>query len=481
MSSREDERIREKYEKWAAEEEARANRAKNNAKKKPEGKKKQEKKAPDGKSAEVKPAEKKSAEAEPKNAAVKPAEENAPKPVKVRYELPEGTPRCPVAKRCGGCDYIGREYAWSLGYKEMQVRKLLRPFVRLSGMVGMEDPYHYRNKVHAVFAHVKDGKKKERNVAGIYEEGTHKVVPVTECLIEDKKADAIIQDILDMLRSFKIKVYDEDSDYGLLRHVLVRTARATGQIMVVLVLATPILPGKNNFVKELVRRHPEITTILINVNGDRTSMVLGERETVIYGKGFIEDRLMGRTFRISAKSFYQVNPVQTEKLYRKAIELANLTGHERVIDAYCGIGTIGICAASRAKEVIGVELNPDAVRDAVKNARANDIKNVTFYKNDAAVFLTAMAEQREKAEVVFMDPPRSGSTKEFMDAAAALSPGRIIYISCEPETLARDLAYLEEKGYKAREAWAFDMFPFTKNVETVCLLSKLSEAKITSA
>jgi 23S rRNA (uracil1939-C5)-methyltransferase len=275
-----------------------------------------------------------------------------------------------------------------------------------------------------------------------------------------------------MLRSFKIKVYDEDSDYGLLRHVLVRTARATGQIMVVLVLVSPILPGKNNFVKELVRRHPEITTILINVNDEKTSMVLGERETVIYGKGYIEDVLMGRKFRISAKSFYQINPVQTEKLYKKAIELANLTGRERVIDAYCGIGTIGICASARAKEVIGVELNPDAVRDAVKNARANDVKNISFYKNDAGVFLNAMAEQREKAEVVFMDPPRSGSTKEFMDSAAAMSPGRIVYISCEPETLARDLAYLNEKGYRAREAWAFDMFPFTKNVEAVVLLSK---------
>ncbi|MBR6399397.1 MAG: 23S rRNA (uracil(1939)-C(5))-methyltransferase RlmD [Lachnospiraceae bacterium] len=453
MSREEEKRIREKYEKWAAEEEAKANRAKKNASKKPEKKNLKENKPEENKKPE-------------ENSAAEP-----PKPAKVRHELPEGVPRCPIAKRCGGCDYIGRDYAWSLGYKEMQVRKLLKPFVELSGIVGMDDPYHYRNKVHAAFAHVKDGKK-ERNVAGIYEEGTHKVVPVTECLIEDKKADAIIQDVLDMLRSFKIKVYDEDSDYGLLRHVLVRTARATGQIMVVLVLVSPILPGKNNFVKELVRRHPEITTILINVNDEKTSMVLGERETVIYGKGYIEDVLMGRKFRISAKSFYQINPVQTEKLYKKAIELANLTGRERVIDAYCGIGTIGICASARAKEVIGVELNPDAVRDAVKNARANDVKNISFYKNDAGVFLSAMAEQREKAEVVFMDPPRSGSTKEFMDSAAAMSPGRIVYISCEPETLARDLAYLNEKGYRAREAWAFDMFPFTKNVEAVVLLSK---------
>ena len=383
---------------------------------------------------------------------------------------------CPYAKRCGGCSYINRDYKWSLGYKGMKIRKLLKPYVNLSGIVGMEDPFHYRNKVHAVFAHVRDGHR-ERNVAGIYEQGTHKVVPVEKCMIENEKADAIIQDILKMLSSFKIKVYDEDTGYGLLRHVLVRTAHVTGQIMVVLVLSSPILPGKNNFVKALREKHPEITTILLNVNDEQTSMVLGEREIVLYGKGYIEDILCGHTFRISAKSFYQVNSVQTEKLYRKAVEYANLTGHERVIDAYCGIGTIGITAAAKAKEVIGVELNGDAVRDAVRNARENNIKNISFYTNDAGDFLSGMAQNGEKAEVVFMDPPRSGSTEKFMSAAVSMSPGRIIYISCEPETLARDLHWLHLHGYKAREATAFDMFPFTENAEVIVLLSKDGSAK----
>ncbi|MCR5295657.1 MAG: 23S rRNA (uracil(1939)-C(5))-methyltransferase RlmD [Lachnospiraceae bacterium] len=459
MSGTDERRIREKYEKWAEEEAKRAEKktAPGSEKSRKEGRKA-------GRKREDGHFEKSGKEV---NAA--PSEEK--KPPKIKYELPEGTPRCPAAKRCGGCRYIGRPYEWSLGYKEMKIRKLLAPFVTLSGIVGMEDPYHYRNKVHAAFAHVKDGRK-ERNVAGIYEEGTHKVVAVKECLIEDRKSDQIIQDILGMLRSFKIKVYDEDSDYGLLRHVLVRTARATGEIMVVLVLASPILPGKNNFVKELLRRHPEITTILINVNGERTSMVLGEREIVLYGRGYIEDLLMGRRFRISPRSFYQVNPVQTEKLYKKAAELANLTGRERVIDAYCGIGTIGISVSDRAKEVIGVELNPDAVSDAVKNARANNITNISFYQNDAGEFLEKMAEDHEKAEVIFMDPPRNGSTEKFMDAAVKVSPGRILYISCEPATLVRDLAYFKEKGYRAKEAWAFDMFPFTENLEAVVLLVK---------
>ena len=211
-------------------------------------------------------------------------------------------PQCPHRRRCGGCEYIGRNYKWTLAQKEKKTFALLKPYVKLSGIVGMDDPYHYRNKVTSTFAHIKDGRK-ERNICGIYEQGTHKVVSIDSCLIENEKADAIIRDILDMLKSFKIKVYDEDSGYGLLRHVLVRCARVTGQIMVVLVLSSKVLPGKNNFVKELLRRHPEITTIIVNENAERTSMVLGEKETVIYGKGYIEDKLCGNTFRISSKSF----------------------------------------------------------------------------------------------------------------------------------------------------------------------------------
>ena len=196
--------------------------------------------------------------------------------------------------------------------------KLLKPYCPVEKIVGMEDPFHYRNKVHAVFGHKKDGTV----ISGIYQEGTHFIVPVDECLIEDQRADAIIRDIRGLLKSFKIKTYNEDTGYGLFRHVLIRTGYHSGQIMVVLVLGSPILPSKNNFVKALRKLHPEITTIVLNVNGQKTSMILGEKETVLYGKGYIEDELCGKTFRISSKSFYQVNPVQTEKLYGKAIELA---------------------------------------------------------------------------------------------------------------------------------------------------------------
>ena len=272
-----------------------------------------------------------------------------------------------------------------------------------------------------------------------------------------------------------MKVFDEDTGYGFLRHVLVRTAHATGEIMVVLITASPVFPSKNNFVKALRKVHPEITTVVQNVNGRDTSMVLGEKEHVLYGPGFIVDVLCGKKFRISSKSFYQINPVQTEKLYNLAIEAAGLTGKETVVDAYCGIGTIGIVAASAAKEVIGVELNKDAVRDAVTNAKANGEKNIRFYNNDAGKFMVQMASQNAHADVVFMDPPRSGSTEEFMDAVAILNPDRVVYVSCNPETLARDLAYFKKKGYRTEKAWAVDQFPATSHVETVCLLSRKAQ------
>ena len=375
---------------------------------------------------------------------------------------------CKAAKKCGGCQYQGIPYEKQLQDKQKAVRQLMQPFCKTAGITGMKDPYHYRNKVHAVFARKKDG----TIISGVYEEGTHRVVPVETCQIEDEKADAIINDIRGLLKSFKIKIYNEDTGYGLLRHVLIRRGFSTGEIMVVLVLGSPVMPSKNNFVKALRKLHPEITTVVLNVNDKRTSMVLGDRETTIYGKGYIEDVLCGLRFRISSKSFYQINPVQTEKLYGKAMELAGLSGTERVIDAYCGIGTIGMVAAKFAKEVIGVELNPDAVRDAVKNAKHNQMKNIRFYQEDAGCFMEKMAALGEKADVVFMDPPRSGSTEQFMKSVVALAPKKIVYISCDPQTQARDLKYLTRYGYKAMGAYPYDMFPFTKHAENIVLLTK---------
>ena len=332
----------------------------------------------------------------------------------------------------------------------------------------MENPYYYRNKVHAVF----DRDRRGNIISGTYEAKTHRVVPVENCLIEDKKSQEIIRTIRGLLKSFKIKTYDEDTGYGLFRHVLIRRGFKSGEIMVVLVLGSPILPSSNNFVKALRKEHPEITTVVLNINDRKTSMILGEREKVLYGKGFIRDELCGCTFRISPKSFYQVNPVQTEILYQKAIEFAHLTGKESLIDAYCGIGTIGLIASGHAKEVVGVELNKDAVKDAILNAKENQIRNVKFFQGDAGEFMEAMAAEGKSMDVLFMDPPRAGSDEKFMASAVKMGPEKIVYISCNPETLARDLKYLTKKGYQVKKIQPVEMFAFTEHLETVVLLSR---------
>ena len=334
--------------------------------------------------------------------------------------------------------------------------------------IGMKDPWHYRNKVHGVVA----GDRHGNCFTGIYENRSHRVIRVDSCLIENQKADAIMNTVTSLMKSFKMRPYNEDTGYGFLRHILVRTGYHTGQIMVVLVTASPVFPSKNNFVKALRKEHPEITTIVANVNNRNTSMVLGDKQQILYGKGYIEDVLCGKTFRISSKSFYQVNPVQTEVLYNKAIEFAGLTGKERVIDAYSGIGTIGMVASDNAGEVISVELNGDAVRDAVFNAKQNKVKNIRFYKEDAGDFMVKMASHKEKADVVFMDPPRAGSDKKFLDSLLRLKPKKIVYISCNPETLARDLKHLTGNGYSVRQIQPVDMFPSTGHIETVVLIQR---------
>lgn len=374
---------------------------------------------------------------------------------------------CRFSKKCGGCQWIDVPYEEQLKRKQSMLAKLLKPYVKPEPIIGMEEPFHYRNKVHAVF-----GMSKKGQVSGIYKAGTHEIVPVDSCMIENEKADAIIGTIRSLLGSFKIKTYDENTGYGLLRHVLVRIGHNSQEIMVVLVLVSPILPSKNNFVKALRKEHPEITTIVVNVNDKRTSMVLGDKEQVIYGKGYITDTLCGKTFRISSRSFYQVNQTQTEVLYRKAMEYAGLTGKETVLDAYCGTGTIGILASDHAKQVLGVELNKDAVKDAIANAKVNHAENVWFYQQDAGNFMVQMAEQGGKADVVLMDPPRTGSDEAFLSSLARLAPARVVYVSCNPRTLVRDLEYLTKHGYYVIKAVGVDMFAMTEELEAVCLLGR---------
>ena len=381
--------------------------------------------------------------------------------------------RCPVSKKCGGCTMIDVPYAEQVERKQQLVEELIGNFGRVDPIIRMKNPDHYRNKVTSVFAPDKKGKP----VCGIYKAGTHDVVPVKACLLEDLRADRIIQTVFALMESFKIRVYDEDRKTGFLRYVQVRTARSTKQVMVTLVTAESAFPVGKKFVNALLKRHPEITTVVQNINDKQTTMVLGDREKVLFGPGYIEDVLCKKRFRISSRSFYQVNSIQTEKLYNIALDYAGFSGKERILDAYCGIGTIGIIASDRCKEVLSVELNPEAVKDAKVNAKLNEAKNVEVFRNDAGRFMRDMAAKKEKLDILFMDPPRSGASEEFLMAALELKPAKVVYVSCEPTTLARDLAILTEGGYEMKKAVPVDMFPYVEGVETVCLLSKLSEAK----
>ena len=377
---------------------------------------------------------------------------------------------CPVYKKCGGCQLQNLTYPEQLKFKQNKVEKLLKKFCKVEPIIGMENPYHYRNKVQAAFWTDRKGKI----ISGVYQSGTHHVVGIDSCQTEDVIADKIIVAVRKLLPSFKLTTYNEDTHKGFLRHILVKRGFATNQIMLVLVTGTPVFPSKNNFVKAILKQFPEITTIVHNINPYNTNLVLGDVQKVLYGKGYIEDILCGCKFRISPKSFYQINPVQTEVLYNKAMEYADLKGEETVLDTYCGIGTIGIVAAKRgAGHVVGVELNPDAVRDAIVNAKANNLKNIRFFKGDAGEFMYEVADEDEKPDVVFMDPPRAGSDTKFLDSLIKMSPKTVVYVSCNPETLARDIDYLgKNSDYKVQKIQPVDMFPHTAHIECVVLLSK---------
>ncbi|MBQ8028086.1 MAG: 23S rRNA (uracil(1939)-C(5))-methyltransferase RlmD [Clostridia bacterium] len=396
---------------------------------------------------------------------------------------------CALYKKCGGCQLQNMTYEEQLSYKQATCIKTLGRFGFVEEIIGMKNPYHYRNKVQAAFGMTRGGKI----ISGVYQSSSHNIVLVDSCMTEDETADKIIVDIRKMLPSFKLFPYNEDTGKGFLRHVLVKRGFSTNQVMVVLVTGSALFPKKNEFLKKLLSLHSEITTVVQNINGSKTSLVLGEREIVLYGEGYIEDVLCSKRFRISPKSFYQINPTQTEVLYKTAVDFAGLSGKETVLDAYCGIGTIGLVAAENAGQVIGVELNADAVADAKINARLNKTKNIRFFCADAGKFMVEAAKENEKIDVVFMDPPRAGSDLNFLRSLVTLGPEKVVYISCNIETQARDLLYLCKNGYKVKKIQGVDMFPHTKHIETVVLLSQrrpdthidikfdLSELDITAA
>lgn len=374
---------------------------------------------------------------------------------------------CPNAKKCSGCQLQNLTYPEQLKMKQARLVSLLGKFGHVNNIIGMDEPTHYRNKMQAAFGY-RDGKV----ISGIYQSASGRIVPTDSCMLENEAADRIVVTIRNMCKGFKIKPYDLRTGKGYLRHVMVRCGFASGEIMVVLVTAKGDFPSKRSFVNELLRRHPEITTVVHNVNPTETALFLGRDSEVLYGEGYISDKLCGLDFRISPRSFYQVNPVQTEVLYSVAKKFASLSGEERVIDAYCGTGTIGLTMADAAREVIGVEVNEDAVRDAKENAKLNGITNAKFYAVDAGEFMSALAAKGEKADVVITDPPRAGCSMKFLKSLISLAPKRIVYVSCSPETLARDLRTLTKDGYKVKKIQPVDMFPYTGHVETVVCLSR---------
>ena len=382
---------------------------------------------------------------------------------------------CPLFGKCGGCDYVNETYDYELMMKWLREDKLLGRYGRVEKVLSSPSLTGYRCKVQAVCGRDRDGKF----ITGQYRKGSHHLFPIRSCSLEDGMATAVLQTVRQMATRFSISPFDEDRGTGDLRHILIRTGWKTRETMVVLVTAKKDFPHKDDFVSAIHQKNPNVVTVVQVINNEKTSMVIPKdsEEIVLWGKGYIVDNLCGLDFRISAKSFYQVNPEMAERLYEIAMNMARLRPTDTVIDAYCGTGTIGLVAASRGvKEVIGIESNPDAVKDAKLNAEANGISNARFIVDDASKWLKSAQKEGQKCDVLFLDPPRAGSSEEFLAAAGRMEPEVIVYISCNPETLARDLRYIVRfLPYKVLGIQPVDLFPGSESIETVVLLSKKTE------
>lgn len=379
-------------------------------------------------------------------------------------------PLCGVCTACGGCQFQQYAYPAQLEYKTNKVkdafRRHLKKEVEVLPTIGMDNPYEYRNKIQVPIGRDPHG----HIVTGFYRSGTHKIIPIDKCYIENPKASKIIVEFKKLLKDFHYEPYNEDTGYGLFRHILIRTSHHYDDVMVTLVTTKDEFKGKNNFVKAFVKACPEIKCIVQNINSRDTNVILGEKERILYGSGRIKDSILGVDFSISSKSFFQVNPVQVETLYSKAIEFAKISAEDEVFDAYCGIGTISLIASKQAKHVTGVEIVKEAIIDAKNNAKLNQINNVTFICDDASKAFRELLDSGKKFTTVLVDPPRKGLDEKFINTLLKLKPGKVVYISCEPETLARDVAILE-KEYKIEKIQPVDMFCQTFHVETVCSLN----------
>ena len=379
-------------------------------------------------------------------------------------------------------------YEEQLAQKQRQIEALFPDAARagtVRPILGMDDPWHYRNKVVSPYAPARKQQRvrgkgagkpggKGSVLCGMYAAGSHRIIPTDGCLLENKAAKAATLAVRDLMEKWGIPAYDEDAGTGFIRHVAARAGR-TGELLVTVVTNGDAFPSSKSFCRELVRRAPQVTTVVQNVNERNTNVILGDAERTLYGPGFILDDLCGLRFRISSGSFYQVNAVQTEALYEAAVALAGAGAQDTVVDAYCGTGTIGLVAAKRgAGRVLGVEAVADAVADAKQNARHNGVENAEFVCADATAFMEDMAASDADAEnvVLMMDPPRAGATPEFLDAACRLAPERIVYISCNPDTQARDVERLTRGGYAVDAVQPVDMFPHTAHIENIVRLRR---------
>lgn len=373
---------------------------------------------------------------------------------------------CVYQNTCGGCQFMHMTYDYEILHKQKYLKQLLSGFSENVSFVPSEHPLHYRNKCQMTYQY----SKSKKVVCGFYEEGSHRLVTVENCLLQSTEANELILKINRILSQYKIEPYDEQKKVGVLKHIFVRVGFQTKEIMVVLVTNGEIFPGRSQVVKELLKIKG-ITTIVQNFNARNTSIVLGERQKILSGSGFIREKVGDYLFKISPQSFFQINSFGIKKLYDIALSKAFIKPTDIVLDAYCGVGTISIFAAAYAKKVIGVEVNRHAIADARINARWNHISNVEFSVNDATRFLTEQAKNRSKIDIVILDPPREGSTSAFIHAVGFLKPRQVIYISCNPITLKRDLILFSQEHYKVQSITGVDMFPKTKHIECVAQLT----------
>ena len=383
-------------------------------------------------------------------------------------------PKCPIARQCGGCQIQAMAYEAQLRFKENLIENHLRRIggfeqIPMEPIVGMEEPYRYRNKAQFPIGTDREGKL----IAGFYAGRTHSIIPVSDCLLGVEENKRILQEVLSFMEEEQITAYDENSGKGLVRHVLIRYGFFSKEIMVCVVINGKKLPRAQKLVERL-REIPGMTSITLNVNEAKTNVILGDTAKLLWGQMYITDTIGGISYQISPLSFYQVNPIQTEKLYRLALEYAGLTGEETVWDLYCGIGTISLFLAQKAKQVYGVEIVPDAVEDAKKNAKRNGIANAEFYVGKAEEVLPEKYEKEGvKADVIVVDPPRKGCDEKLLDTIVKMKPEKVVYVSCDSATLARDLKWLCERGYEVKKVRGVDQFGQTVHTETICLLNRI--------